>query len=95
VVLTVALEANVPQHDHFVVAFDLFEGLFQNLNGVLTVAGEEFFKRAGHASRGLDQTVTSGIFASPLDNRSHRRFDFGPAGLLDTGWCRFGTTQRE
>jgi hypothetical protein len=89
-----ALEANVPQHDHFVVAFGLLEGLFQNLNRVLAVAREKFFERAGHASRGLDQAVTSGIFTRPSDNRPHRRFDFGPAGLLDLGLRRFGATQR-
>jgi len=89
-----ALEANVPQHDHFVVTFDLLEGSFQNLSRVLTVTGEKLLKRAGHASGGLDQTVTSGIFARPSDNRSHRGFDFGSAGLLDLGLRRFGATQR-
>jgi hypothetical protein len=44
VVLAMAFEANVPQHDHFVVAFDLLEGLFQHFNRILAVAREKLFK---------------------------------------------------
>jgi hypothetical protein len=43
-VLAMALKANVPQHDHFIVALDLLERLFQDLAGVLPIAGEKLLE---------------------------------------------------
>jgi hypothetical protein len=77
------LSKRMSRRNHFVVAFDLVEGLFQNLNRVLGVAREKLLERARHAGRRLDQAVTLGIFSGPSDDRSHRRLDFGAARLLD------------
>ena len=77
VVLAMAFEANIPQYDHFVVAFDLLKSLFQNLNRVLPVSREKLFERPSHASWRFDQAVTVGIFTRPSDHCTHRGFDVG------------------
>ena len=82
VVLAMAFEANVPQHDHFVIPFDLLEGLFQNLSRILTVAREKLLERTRHTSRRFDQAVSVRIFAGPSDDGSYRCFDFRSARAL-------------
>jgi hypothetical protein len=82
VVLAMAFEANVPKHDHFVVPFDLLEGLFQNLSRILTVAREKLLERSGHASGRFDRAVSVQIFGGPSDDGSYRCFDFRSARPL-------------
>jgi hypothetical protein len=86
--LAMAFEADVAQHDHFVVAFDFLESLFQDFHRILSVAGEKLLERAGHARRGFDQAIAFGVLPRPADDRSHRSFDLGSAGLLILGLRR-------
>ena len=88
VMLAMALETNATQYDHLVIAFDLFEGLFQDIDRVLCIACEEFLQRARYARRRLDQAVPFGIFARPPDDGANRRLDLGSARSLDFGQRR-------
>src|SRR5450759_832508 len=83
VVLAVALESNAAQHNHFIITFDFFEGLLQNLNGVLSIADEKPFKRARRAGGSLYQTVPLWIVTGPSDNGSKRSLDIGSVGSLN------------
>src|SRR4051794_24790668 len=83
VMLAMAFEADVPQHDHFIVAFGFLKSLFQDFYRVLAVASEKLLERPGHARRGLDQAVTFRVFPRPSDDGSHRGLDFGSARLLN------------
>src|SRR5664279_2214864 len=55
VMLTMTLEANATQHNHFVITLDFLEGFLQEFDWVLGVAGKKLFERARHASWRLDQ----------------------------------------
>jgi hypothetical protein len=75
-----ALEGNSSEHDHFIVSFDLLEGLLQEQGGVLCVAGKVLFEGARDAGRSFEQAGAIRIVAGPADDRPQRRFDFRPVG---------------
>ena len=70
--LAMALERNTAQNHHFVVTFGLFEGLLQDLLGVLPVAGKVFGESFDQAARGFAQPVAIGVFANPAQNVAKR-----------------------
>jgi hypothetical protein len=84
VMLAMALEADATEHDHFVIAFDFFEGLLQKQCGILAVASKEFLEGTSDASGSFDQAVSLWIISRPSNDGSERTFDIGsvgPAGL--------------
>lgn len=78
----VALEPDPAQHDHLIIALDLFEGLLKDGFGVFVVAFEELFKRTRDPRRSFMQAVTRRIVAGPADDRLDGGFDVGAARLL-------------
>jgi hypothetical protein len=89
-----ALKTDAAQHDHLIIAFDLFEGLFQDLDWVLTIAREEFLERARYPRRRLAQAIPFGIFARPSDDGAHRGLDLGSARPFNPGQRRVCAIQR-
>src|SRR5512139_2927035 len=82
VMLAMAFEPNATQHNHFVISFDLLEGLLQDFDRVLSIANKKIFERAYHASGRLSQTVTFWIVADPSNNCSKCGFDISSLGPL-------------
>jgi hypothetical protein len=78
VMLAVRLQADIAQHDHLVVAVGLLEGLAQDLDRVVLVAGEEFFVGPDDPVGGLDEALTIGVVSGPLDERADSGFCFAP-----------------
>ena len=93
-VFAMTLEPDAAKHDHLVIAFDLLEGLLQDLDRVLTITREELLERACHARRRLAQAIPLGIIARPPDDGPDRRLDLGSTGLLDLRLRRSCTIQR-
>src|ERR1700730_5221570 len=84
VMLTMALEANATQHNHFIITFDFLERFLQEFDWVQGVADKNPFERACHACWSLDQAFPFRIIASPSNNGSKRSFDIcsvGPVNL--------------
>jgi hypothetical protein len=81
----VAFKADATQDDHLVIAFDLLKSLFQDLDGVLSIACEELLERARDARRRLLQAVPFRIVSRPPDDGADRGLDFGSAGPLALG----------
>ena len=77
VMLAMALEANIAQHHHLVVARDLREGFLQDRGRVLCVAGEVFLERTGDPRRRFPKTFAIGIVAGPADQGPHRGLGLG------------------
>src|SRR6185312_5482461 len=86
--LAAALEADVAQHHHLVIAFDLLEGAFQHLLGVGVVAGEPFLIGAGDTARRVHQPLAVRIVAGPADQGTDGRLD------LVAAWPRAGAERR-
>src|SRR5262245_32618665 len=90
---TMALEADATEHDHFIITFDLLESSLQNPGCILTITGKKLFKRSRETLRCFDQTRTSGIIASPADDRAKSLFYFCSIGSAGIAWlcdcCKF------
>lgn len=72
VMLAMALKRDVPEDDHFVVAFDFFERLLENPFWILVVAGEMFLKGPHYAPRRFTQAIAIRVFADPGENGAKR-----------------------
>jgi len=92
VVLAIALDAHVPQHDHLVVTLDLLEGAREQRGGVDAVATEELLVRARDAPRRVAQAFARRVVAGPAQQRAHRGLGFLAAGTGDVG--RFAAAGR-
>ena len=87
-VLAKRLEADVAQHDDFVVAAGLLEGALEIFARIVVIAGEPFLIGAGDARRRGQQAFAVRIVAGPADERAHRGLGLGPrrlGGLADAG----------
>src|SRR6185437_10382443 len=78
VMLAMALEADVLQDDHLVVAVGLLEGALQELVGVAAIAREILLEGAHHPRRRALQALALRIIARPAQQRAHRRLRLGP-----------------
>ncbi|MNS78674.1 hypothetical protein D3C72_1122990 [compost metagenome] len=85
VVFAEADEADVLQHDQFVVAADLLEGLLQIFARLDLIALEQLAIGLGHPLGRFHQTFAVGIVARPLDQGADGGFGFG---LRDGGFVR-------
>jgi hypothetical protein len=65
VMFAIALEADAPQPDHLVIAFDFLEGLLQVQRGILTVACEKKSSNARATRPGIS-TIPSRSKSSPV-----------------------------
>ena len=74
VMLAEADDADVGEHDQFVVAAGLLERAFEILARVLVIAGEKLRVGAGDARRRVLQALALGIVAGPFDQHAHGRF---------------------
>src|SRR5690606_15558473 len=74
VVLAVAFELDVAQHDHLVVAGDLLEGARHVLVRIQAVAAEPLRVGVDHAPRRVEQAFARRILAGPLQQGAHRVF---------------------
>ncbi len=83
VVLAVALEADVAQHDHLVVALDLLEGALEHRHRVLLVAAEPLAIGAHHAAGRVEEALALRVVAGPAQERLHRLLGLGHGGPLD------------
>ena len=72
VVLAMALEADVGQHDDLVVAVDLLERAREHRLRVVAVAGEELLVGAHDAAGRLEQALARRVVAGPADQRADR-----------------------
>ncbi|KGD49388.1 hypothetical protein DP43_3672 [Burkholderia pseudomallei] len=91
-VLAIAFEADVLQHDHFVVAVDLAERAREDVARFERVAGEELLVGAHDARRRIDEPLALRIVAGPPQQHANGRFGFvaarpvrGRAGRLVRG----------
>jgi hypothetical protein len=82
--LAMALEAHVLQHDHLVVPVGLFEGALEDGVRLLIVAAEELAIGAHHAFRRAEEALAGRIVAGPADQGAHRLFRFVLARALDS-----------
>ena len=82
-VLAMAFETDAAQHDHLVIAVDLFEGLFEDLLGILVIAAEIFAKRPHEALGRLMEAVAIGILAVGF-NRRYGMLTAGAAPELES-----------
>ena len=78
-------EADVLQHDDFVVAVGLLEGALQQRHRVLIIAAEEFAIGAHHPVGRADEPLAGRIVAGPANQRAHRLLGFGAAGTRLVG----------
>ena len=83
VVLAHALEADIADQDHFVVA--LGEKLLQMPAGIKVQAREELGIHAGHPGRCFLKPLAIGIFANGHQNLADGTFDPGMVDLARTG----------
>src|SRR3546814_20867080 len=72
VVFAVALELDVAQHDHLVVAGNLLEGALQVLARIVGVAAEPVSVGVDHALGRVEQALPSRIVASPAQQGTPR-----------------------
>ena len=70
VVFAMAFEIDVLQDHHLVITFDLFEGAFQDGDGVLGIAGEEFLVGPHHPVGRAQQALAVGVVARPTGSAS-------------------------
>ncbi|MNE13941.1 hypothetical protein D3C80_1067960 [compost metagenome] len=82
VVLAVALDLDVAQDDHVVIAGHVLEGARQLLARVGVIAVEPFAIGVDHALGRVDQARTLGIVAGPGDQGAHRFQRLLAAGAL-------------
>jgi hypothetical protein len=80
--LAVALDADVAQHDEIVVAAGLLELARQHLGGIERVARVVFLERIGDAARRILEALACGIVAGPGDQRAHGVLRVGARGPL-------------
>jgi hypothetical protein len=83
VMLAMALEAHVPEHDHLVVAVGLLESALEDRMRLLVVAAEELAPGAHHAVGRAEQAFARRVVAGPADQRTHRLLRLGDARALD------------
>src|SRR6201991_2554057 len=90
VMLAVALEADVLQHDHFVVPVHLGKRAGQDVARFDLIAREEFLVRAHHARWRIDEPFAPWVVASPAQQHPYRVFGFcaGRAGRYVGGRLR-------
>ena len=84
-VLAVALEPDVLQDDHLVIAVGLFEGPLEQFDRIDAITGEEFLVRANDAVGGTQQAFTVGIVSRPQQQGADGFFGFGTAGAFYAG----------
>jgi len=72
--LAMALETDVLQDDHLVVAIGLFEGALELLDRIGLIAGEKFLVSACHATGRAAQALPRRIIAGPAQQNAHRLF---------------------
>jgi hypothetical protein len=83
--LAMTFKAYGAQHDHLLIAFDFFEGLLQDVDRVLGIAGEQLLECAGHPSGCFGQSVSIGIIADPSDDGPKGSLHLGSVGLDKLG----------
>ena len=76
VVFAEADDADVAQHDQFIIAADFLENAFEIFARVGFVAGKKFAIGTHHAGRRVEQTFAVGVFTGPADQRAHGGFGF-------------------
>ena len=81
VMLAEADDANVLEHDEFVIAADLVEGALEIVARIDVIAGEKLAIGARHTLRRVDQTLAIGIVARPFDENPHGRFGVSLGGF--------------
>src|SRR6185503_1821853 len=77
VVLAKADDADVAEHNQFVIAADFLEGLFEIGARVFVIAGEQLAIRLRHARGRLQETFAGGVVAGPFDQNADGGFSFG------------------
>ena len=85
-VFAVALHLDAAQHDHIVIALDIFEGARQFDGWVLIIALEPFAKGLDNTLRRIEQALAARIITGPSKqgaNSGHGLF----AGWLDQTFC--------
>ena len=84
-----ALELDVTQHDHLVVAGHFLEGALQEFARVVVVAAVPVAIRLDHALGRIQQAFAGRVFAGPGQQRAYGIFGLG-AGDLGVGWRLLG-----
>ena len=72
--LAMRLKADIAQHDHLVIAFDLFEGTLKENDRIVGIAGKPILIGPRHPRRRIAQAFAVRIIARPAQQRSHGRF---------------------
>ncbi len=70
-VLAMALDLDLPQHDHVVVALHVLEHPRQLLGRIGLVAVEPLAVGVDHAARRVEQAFTVGVVTGPGDQGAH------------------------
>jgi hypothetical protein len=81
-VLAVALDADVAQHDEVIVAAGFLELPRERLGRIEPVARIVFLERIRDAARRIHEAFAVGIVPGPGDQRAHGLFRIGARGPL-------------
>ncbi len=84
VVLAMALDIDIGQHDHVVIALHILEGLAERLERIGVIAGEPLLIGLDHAFGRVDQAFTARVIPGPGDQGANGGF-----GLF-AAWFRLG-----
>src|ERR1700730_2338532 len=71
VMLTIAFEADVLQHDHLVIAINLGKCRGENLYWIGQIAREELRTSAGDSPWRLDESLAKRVVSGPSNERSN------------------------
>ena len=85
VVLAVALELDVAQHDQLVVTADFLEGARKVFVGIQAVATEPVRVRLGDTLGGVDQAFAGGVLTGPGEQGADGRFGLFARGFAGVG----------
>jgi len=77
-----ALDPDVPQDDHFVIAFDFLEGAGEQGDRVFAVAAEEFFIGADDAGGRVQQAFAVRVLPGPAQHGADGGFGLRAAGFF-------------
>lgn len=84
-VLAMALDADVAQQHHLVIAIGFFEGAAQDFLGIFAIAGEELLIGPHDARRCVDQPFPVRIIAGPAQQRANSSLGFLAGGTAGVG----------
>ena len=82
-VLAMALDLDVAQHDDIVIALHILEGAREILHRIFRIAGEPFPVGVDDALGRVDHAFALGVVPGPGNERANRLFGFLAGGTLD------------